>query len=422
MNHTTIIIINPSFTMKLTEKIQEHYYYYALCHQNATHAMEYLKCSKQTLLKYVKIIEGLDFTLLELLDKKGKEKLTMGFAEYFVNHVKNPDQQIEIYPKIAHLNDPQKKLAITDLTECQICCEHSSQNIRLSCCGEFLCVQCFYKNIETLLNDITYGGVYCPCCKAFFSKKTIKQYLRVKAKLHPYKQRLIYGYPLNWIAYDDLSTTYPQIYRHNLLRKMIAIIRKVENINQRAIEPTYDFNELIKNENEPEKYYGVCATCCPVPLRFRLVHNFNSLKVKTVEKQCVNAEGNIVVLNNDMFQCQECSGEEDVEVKKCPHCGIRTLKPDGCNYVVCEDHRWCWICNERLEVNHNGHNVHYWMGPGTGPYSDECRESNNYNAEKYILKTCNCYSCRGRSGLRLCETFECNNTCLIGRKFCESCR
>jgi len=414
--------------MKLTEKIQDHYYYYALCSQNTTTALGYLNCSRQTLLKYVRIIEGLEFTLFELLDKKGKGKITIGFAEHFTKHVKNPDQQIEIYPKIAHLKDSEKKLAIQDFTECQICCENSSENIRLSCCGEFMCLGCFYKNIETLLNDTTYRGIYCPYCKAFFSETTIKQYLRIKSKWNGTIQKATYKHPLNWIddiggwGHNLLSTTYPQSYRQNMLRKMTAIIRKVEIINEKHIQPTYDFNELTKNEDESEKYYGVCASCCPTLLKFKPVHNFNGIKVTTVEKQCVNGEGNIVVLNNDMFKCKGCTGEEDVEIKKCPHCGIRTVKPEGCNYVVCDDHRWCWICNERLEINHNGHNVHYWMGPGTGPYSDECRESNNYNAEKFILKTCNCYSCRERSGLRLCETLECNNACLIRNKFCVSCQ
>ncbi len=418
MNTAKLIIINPSFSMKLTEKIQDYYYYYSLCSHNASQALNYVNCSRQTLLKYVKIIEGLDFTLFELLDKKGKGKLTIGFAEYFVNNVKNPDQQVELFPQIANLKDTIKKEKVTELTECQICCERNSENIKLPCCDQFLCIKCFYKNIDTLLNDITYGGVYCPYCKAFFDKQTITQYLRAKEKWNSNTQSLLYNYPIQWIK--NIPLTY--YYRVNLYRKMVAIIRKVEIINDRRIQSTLDFNELTYNESEPDKYYGPCTSCCPQLNMYRHIHNFNSIKVTTVEKQCVNGEGDIVVLNTNMFECPECKGDEDVQIKKCPHCGIRTLKPDGCNYVVCGDHRWCWICNERLEINHNGHNVHYWMGPGTGPYSDECRESNNYNAEKYILKKCDCYSCRERGGLRLCETFECNNACLIGNKLCVSCQ
>ena len=101
---------------------------------------------------------------------------------------------------------------------------------------------------------------------------------------------------------------------------------------------------------------------------------------------------------------------ENIVIKKCPHCGVRNMRPNGCNYVVCGDHRWCWICEERLENNNNGHNVHYHTGPGTNPYMNRCRVSVNYNAPKFTINArCKCASCREHNGAPLCRTTDCMN-------------
>ena len=395
--------------MLITEKILECCYYYSLCDKKTTNAMNYIKgISRTTFNKYVLIGEMLDYNLLNELDKKGKYKLSIGFAEQFVKMVYNPDFQLELYDQLSNLSNKEKKENLSSLLECSICCESSGHQLRLPCCGIFICVECIYKHIATIINDIVFIGIKCPCCNVPMKGKFIKMMLK------PGK------YPsmkwMNNIVYLNGTThTLQRTYYINLLRKLLTIIRKVEVKVRRRIDiDTFDFSG-------GSKYYGICQECCPIMSNIHRVRNFGSMKVSTINKQCVNGDGNIVVLNSEMFMCNECKGEEEVEIKKCPHCGIRTVKPDGCNYVVCGDHRWCWICNERLEDNHNGHNVHYWMGPGTSPYSSECRQSENYDAPKFILHKCNCFNCRNNGGKRLCRNLECMNRCPTGEEFCGMC-
>ena len=401
----------------LTDKIEECYHYYTLCN-NVAQVLKYVKVSRATLMRYVRIIEDLDITLFDLLNKKGKGKLTINFAEYFVKNVRNPDHQVEIFKKIETLSDKKKKENLKELTECPICCDNSDSHIQMPCCGIFICVTCLYKYIDQMINNITFGGVRCPCCNIFFNRGFIRRHLLTKVKRYGNS----YSLPpsLHWfkVGKGGRPGTIGNLYNRNIYKKMSAIIRKIERMNGKKIGKELDFDTLVSGNDAPQ-YYGVCKSCCPPVSKNNPVYNFESLKVTTVDKQCVNGEGNLVVLKDEMFKCPTCKGEEDVVFKKCPHCGIRTMKPDGCNYVICGDHRWCFICNERLEISHEGHNVHYWMGRGTGPYSDECRESNNYDAPRYILDKCDCYSCRSHGGLRLCETFECNERC-IG-KFCTQC-
>jgi len=131
------------------------------------------------------------------------------------------------------------------------------------------------------------------------------------------------------------------------------------------------------------------------------------LNICIIPRQCANADGELFEPKKEMFVCEDCT---DGTYKKCPHCGIKTLKPDGCNYVMCGDHRWCFICEERLEVTHGGHNEHYYTGPGTSPYTNRCRQSMNLNDKpRFILNTCNCYDCRQSNGLPLCRTLDCMN-------------
>ena len=401
--------------MLLTEKIRECCYYYSLCDKNVTKAMTYVNnVSRATFSKYVRIGEMLEYNILMDLDKKGKSKLTVGFAEDLATTIYNPDFQLQIYDQISNLSNKQKKEKLPTLLDCLICCEKTGHQIRLPCCNTFICIECLYTHMDTIINDIAFVGIKCPCCNVSMKEDFIRKML-LSSKHTNLKWMNNIVYLKDYIRHPAKKTYY-----HNLLRKLLAIIRKTERIVDKNIDiQTFDFDELVLSD-EP-KYFGICQGCCPEIRFHRPVWNFNSIKVTTVDKQCVNGEGNIVVLKPEMFTCKACKGEEDVEIKKCPHCGVRTVKPDGCNYVVCKDHRWCWICNERLEINHEGHNVHYWMGPGTGPYSDECRQSMNYDAPKFILPTCNCYYCHKNGGKRLCKTLECNNLCKEGEEICGKC-
>ena len=102
--------------------------------------------------------------------------------------------------------------------------------------------------------------------------------------------------------------------------KMRSIIEQVEIMKGKMIGPSLNFKNLV-SDDEKEKYYGVCIGCCPPILNQTQV--FNHIKVNTVDRECVDGEGNMVVLNHEMFKCENC-GDKDNEYKKCPHCGIKT--------------------------------------------------------------------------------------------------
>jgi len=390
--------------MKNQEKVIEACYYHSLCNGNFKRTSNFLKVSDVTLRKYVNIGNSLDFSLQEKMDQKGKHKLSLSFANKLASSIRDLDFQCEIYDKMCqdNLTNKEKIEKLPEYTECMVCCEETYNQIKMPCCS-FICLTCLYNHMETTINDIAFEGCKCPLCNQYLSKLFIYQILSINLKNNLFK----------WIR------NIPEIYfkRHyyrNLFRKQRAIIETIEDkLNKRIDERTNNFKELI----DEKLYYGVCVECCPI-----LDNNPNrvyfDLKVNTIERQCVNAEGNIVVLNNDMFKCKSCTADQ-TEYKKCPHCGIKTLKPDGCNYVICGDHRWCWICNERLPNNHNGHNVHYWTGPGTSPYSNRCRKSISHPGPKFIMNYCDCYSCRSEGGKKLCKNLNCYNRC--ENEYCEKC-
>ena len=93
--------------------------------------------------------------------------------------------------------------------------------------------------------------------------------------------------------------------------------------------------------------------------------DYKNVKIKCIERRCVDAENQIVVLKKEMFHCSECSKVNN-EVKKCPHCGIKTVKPDQCNFIpICECLQGSGVLfGSRLPNDKLGHNHHYWTGPG----------------------------------------------------------
>ena len=192
-----------------------------------------------------------------------------------------------------------------------------------------------------------------------------------------------------------------------------------------------NFKELLGDE----LYFGSCSECTPAVTDRILIgrREWGRLEMCNIQRQCGNGEGGILVLEPQMFRCVICKSKdenyEDGEFKKCPHCGIKTVKPDGCNFIYCGDHRWCWICNERIENNEDGHNKHYWTGPGTSPYSFQCRESIQSENDRYVIRgKCDCSSCKNYGGSPLCQSIDCmNRTEQIENseefhKYCNACQ
>ena len=369
----------------LTDKIDHAYMMYVLSNKNISKASSLTKISPVTMKKYVTIKERLDITLFDELNKKGKEKLQLGFALDLCNYVLNPEIQIMFYPSLIQIPNKERKSKLGEMNMCMICADSTINFEILPCCNNLLCGSCLITIMETTINNISIKSIQCPFCNCDFTHTFIQWFLKYTHKSYE-----------SWRSLDvyKQNKKYNDLYTNNLYYKYVLTRKMVRRIN--------DYSE--------DKYYGVCTKCTPVPSKnMNQSRMFRNIKITSVEKTCVNDENQIAVLKPEMFLCAPCKrSEEDPNhliFKKCPHCGIKTVKPDGCNYVICGDHNWCWICNERLERNHNGHNVHYYMGPGSGPFSDKCRKSEDYDAPRFILNTCPCNSCKNRPPL--CRSIDC---------------
>lgn len=398
-----------------SQKINDIFVTYLLLDRNIDKTLTYTKISKATLRKYIKICDNSHFSLLSFLDKK-KNKLTIDQTIFFIDNVLNPEFQGEIIEDFINIPSKLRKEKISSLMTCNICCEENKKIFEMMpCCQQFICEKCFINHIITSINELAFKGISCLYCREHFPYEYLKYYLLQNQELYN-SSRMIGDIPWRKHRNYNKNTLYPlylrKKYYKNILNKYIRLIQLIQRDKNMRMGMNYFKNNTHK-VFEGDYYYGCCAICTENPIQDKLI-DFSKVSIQKVEKACVNAENELVVLEPQMFSCVVCkSFEEDYDdgtFKKCPHCGIRTVKPEGCNYIRCGDHRWCWICNERIEKNHNGHNVHYWIGPRSSAYSDKCRVSENYNAEKYILKDyCNCSACLPNQGKRLCLRLECMN-------------
>jgi hypothetical protein len=402
--------------MTTSQKINDIYIQYLLNNRNIEKTLSNTKVSQATLRKYIKLSEKSHFSLLSFLDQK-KNKLTIDQAIFFIDNVLNPDFQGEIIDEFIQTPTKLRKEKLPTLMTCNICCE-SNQHIfeSMPCCQQFICEKCFVNHIITSINELAFHGLKCPYCREHFSYDYLKYHLLDNQE--PFNSsRMIGDIPWRKNKNYNKNTLYNpylrRLYYKNIINKYIRLIQLIQKDKKRRMGMNY-LNNNTHTLFEGDHYYGCCAICTESPIQNRIV-NFNKVSIQKIEKACVNAENEIVVLEPQMFSCVACkSFEEDYNdgtFKKCPHCGIKTVKPEGCNFVRCGDHRWCWICNERVENNGHGHNDHYWIGPGSSAYSDKCRVSENHDSEKYVIpdNKCNCSACSPHQGYRLCKSLECMN-------------
>jgi hypothetical protein len=374
--------------------------------------------SRATFLKYIKLKELLDEDVFLHLDKKGRDKLTMGFALKLCSVVLNPAHQRSLLPDILAM--PRKhalSTGIQDASVCMVCADSHSHFEAMPCCKTLICASCVFTGMETILLDMTFQGLRCPFCRSHLPVLYVEWFLKERYGTffqEPWRQTKIYQQGL------DVRQTYS----HNLHHKYESMVRSLEDtlkirIHQRDAD---DFTCLDKDH-----VYGHCSGCTQgVSDVFGQPREFEHIQMIGVEKQCANGEGEVLVLQPEMFLCTICkSYQEDYNdgtFKQCPHCGVKTVRPEGCNYVRCGDHRWCFICNERLPMSHEGHNVHYYTGPGSGPYSKQCRQSTQSDKPTFIIDTCACNACAPHGGNALCRTMDCLNRVESNQTLCETCR
>ena len=410
--------------MSIQAKILDAYQLYLLSNRNITETLKLTKITRPTLMKYIKIQECLDFEILEYLDKKGKDKLAIGEALKLCDNVMNPEQQNELFLDFIKTKKTERITFLKEETTCLICADSSNHFEYTPCCNTPICNDCFLKTMETNIQDIIFKPICCPFCNKGLSLIFLRWFLKENKKsLETWRN--------NNLNYDKNKYIF---YKQNLYNKYVTILNKIEDKrNYYVVDEKPDYKALLGEEN----FYGACSECTPVfhKREFQRVRGWNRVSVCETPRACGNGVGGLLVLQPEMFRCVVCkSGDEnmdDGEFKKCPHCGINTVKPDGCNFIYCGDHRWCWICNERIENIGNGHNKHYWTGPGTSPYSNRCRESIKSDSDRYVIKgNCDCSACAPHNGAPICRNIDCmNRTSLIhvrGQEmfniYCDTCK
>ncbi len=411
--------------MSKQKKINDAYDIFVLCNKNFALTSKMTKISNPTLRKYVKIKENLDFELLEYLDKQGKLKLTIGEAIQLCDNVFNPEYQFMIFQNFINSSKKDRIRVLSEDCSCMICCEERKNFEFTPCCNKPICEKCLAKTFKSTIKDKVFKPVNCPYCNlsfplnycSWFLIDRIKSAWKIDGKNMNYKSESLGELWRNTKGYKK-DLLYNKNYMRNLYNQYIRTIQVLEHNNQIFLtNDNPNFEELLGEE----KYYSACTQCTPTfNKNSNLIkrRDWRYLQVCDIPKQCGNGEGGLLVIEPEMFRCDVCKSRDenldDGEFKKCPHCGIKTVKPDGCNYIYCGDHRWCWICNERIENNEDGHNKHYWTGPGTSPYTNRCRESVDYPALKYVINgKCDCSACRDFDGAPLCKTLDCMNRTFV---------
>tara|TARA_B100001094_G_C18180068_1_gene800362 strand:+ start:144 stop:1331 length:1188 start_codon:yes stop_codon:yes gene_type:complete len=364
------------------------------------------KLSYNTINRYINLMEKLDIRLFQYFDNKDK-KLTISNADKLIKFY-NPEFQYHIFMN----NQKITNSIIQENSICYICCNEKSYNMIITpCCGKNICESCLIEYFKGKMFDIKFNIMKCLFCNKIFSFRYIRWLM---------KDRLLNRE--EWMKRKDYiqNINYSQYELFNILFRYNFILSRIEKQQSTNIHINDQNLECLPKMIEG-KIYGPCPECTPRILKNRKQRPYiwNDIKVKGINAECANAEGDEIVIKKEMFLCQECDVPE--EIKKCPHCGVRTIKPNDCKFIFCQcGNHWCFLCGCRLINNQDGHNRHYHIGPGSGPYGNSCRHlTNDIKRPTFELLNCDCNHCSQREGLSLCLDLDCNKTAIYGKHYCE---
>lgn len=95
----------------------------------------------------------------------------------------------------------------------------------------------------------------------------------------------------------------------------------------------------IEKIKGPKEIIGLCSECCKNDLR-------------ELNEECGEQA------SREKYICDECVQLKSLDnVKKCPNCGIKVYRIDGCHWMACKCNKaWCWYCLKVMEIK-EGHVV-----------------------------------------------------------------
>jgi hypothetical protein len=396
--------------MSIQHKIQNVYDTYITNGKNKKKVKELVDLSEPTITKYIKIKENIHKDLLPYFDSKEK-KLTIDISYILLSNFVKQDTQYDIFINHLEKGNKKNKQIINVLTMCNICCENTKTITKLPCCNQYICDNCLLQHIVTKMTDISFHSIRCMYCSVIMRLSYIDKLLYMR-----------YIHKEKWMKDWTIRKKYNENYLYNVLQLYYCMLLQIEKIhNENSIYIT-DINIDEELPKILEKHvYGICYKCCPYITTKHKYHTntWSKIKMKALPKECVNNENNEVILTKDMFLCEKCD-ELEKTVKKCPHCGIQSIRPNECNFVICRcGNNWCFLCGCRLLNDRNGHNVHYYIGTGSGPYNNECRVTTNHTSPSFEILSCSCNLCSQRQGRSICWHLDCQNISLDSKRYCQ---
>lgn len=394
----------------LTDEIDDLYLrFLSVPYHNISYFSETTKKSRPVLKRYITIKEQLSPALYPLLNNR--KKMTLTLAELLCKNLCNHEHQEFAYAEAITYPTKERKAIILNHQMCGICCDTTSSHEVMSCCGQWICSECFFQTLVKTTTNLTFQALQCAFCRQEISLPTLKNFTGSHLQNRYDHLNRLRTYPISldpwrnsreWINKTSKHYRYNQTYMVNIYM-----------LYEQYLKGYLEYSE----EDRSTHHIGKCNAC--IERYYRTYDRFDQdinmkrynripfdrFHMGSVAKDCANDEA----LKAEMFICQECRDREDnCVIKRCPHCGIKSIRPDGCNFVQCECRNyWCFVCNKRLPGNHEGHNVHYWIGNGSGPYDDHCRVSTNYEGENFVIDNCGCRYCRVRNGAPACTTIDC---------------
>ena len=378
--------------MPITTEINDIYREYVLLEKNIKLVAETSTKTLQTLKKYITLKEQLSIKLFPLLDNR--KELTQDIALTLCKGIPNPNIQLQLFPKLQGLSTKGKKTKISDYGECDICAAPQSAQELLPCCDNVICVYCLVNIMAASINELCFQFVSCPYCRADLPLECLRKVFQLPGvNIEQWR---------NTRAYHKCQSQFGKYYLQNLFHKYEKILQS-----------------LLKQEvTFTSHHIGYCHVCIKTIYRTHdnfmsehwtgRIRKFHNLHLANVPKDCAQN----IELTHSMFLCESClTNDGQVDIKSCPHCGIKTIRPSNCNYVKCKcKSYWCFVCNMRLPGTHEGHNVHFWRGRGTSAYDEHCRVSTNWQSgPNHIIQSCKCRKCSERHGAPLCITLDCRN-------------
>jgi hypothetical protein len=395
--------------MSLVQEIDDIYVKYCLLDQDIRKlCSQHTSKSRAILKRYIDLKENLSPELFPLL--QSRKLLPQSFALTLCKTIKNPLHQVHVYHSLQGAKTSEKIENLANHTNCLICCDNSSYHEYMNCCGQWLCTRCFKECLIQSMTNLTLTSLACPFCRcdvplSMIRDFTISTRCKINGKCH-YKSLEPWRNSYEWIqsvsSNDSVATYRLSHYLHNLYQLYVKYTTFLSE-NPDSLETNhigYCYSCIQSQYQTMDNFKRTLSTTSRRKIRLERIH------LATVQKDCANDEQ----LKPEIFRCHRCT-EGNTKVKRCPHCGVKSIRPNGCNYVrcVCGNH-WCFVCNMRLPHSHEGHNVHYWIANGSSAYDDNCRVSSDHHGVDYVVDGCSCRYCSKRGGAPLCATLDCSNT------------